>query len=74
MKYKNEDWCCGHLLTTEEKRIRINTAKRFSKEHQLKKCPFCGRNPHGGHSRHVYCRCGASMAGDDAYKNWNKRK
>ena len=70
---RNEDSSCGHILTTEEKRIRFRESVAFSREHKLKKCPHCGRYPHGWHSRHVTCRCGASMDGDNAYRSWNRR-
>ena len=71
--HKPEDWSCGHRLTTQEKRRRSIKAVAFSKEHNLKKCPFCNRYPHGGHSNHIYCRCGASMQGEGAMRRWNKR-
>lgn len=70
---RNEDHSLGHILTTSEKRIRVRQAILFSKENKLKSCPFCGRYPHGWHERFVTCRCGASMDGDSAFNDWNKR-
>ena len=70
---KYEDYELGHKLTTQEKRRRSINAVAFSKKHGLKKCPFCDRYPTGGHSNHIYCRCGASMKGEGAMKRWNKK-
>ncbi len=51
-----------------------NVNAPFHRRHDLKRCPHCACFPKGWHSRWVLCGCGASMTGDDALLQWNRRR